>query len=118
VIFLRQTLLGEKYFPILQCCIVLQVPLTLASRPGWLVLFLLVLVEGDIQLYQLVGGVRLAHLPTLVLPMAGTQWRLRDWTKGHAIPLRVRLQFYHIFLPAWLLISLLFPVKHHSRFLS
>jgi hypothetical protein len=89
MIFLHQTLLGDKSFPVLQLDVVLQVLLALASRPGWLVLFLLVLVKGEILLYQLIDGVGLAHLPTLVLPMADTQWRLHRWNEGPVVPLRV-----------------------------
>jgi hypothetical protein len=70
MLFLHQTLHGEKYFLILQLGVVLQVLLVLVSKPGWLVLFPLVLVEGELRLYQLVSGVGLAHLPTLVLLMA------------------------------------------------
>jgi hypothetical protein len=67
----------------------LEVLFALASRPGWLVLFLLVLIEGEIPLYHLVSGVGMAHLPTLVLSMAGVKWKLRGWTEGLAVPLKV-----------------------------
>jgi hypothetical protein len=86
VLFLHQTLLEEKYFPVLQLGTTLQVLLALVSKPGWLVLFPLVLIEGELRLSQLVGGVGLAHLPTLVLPMAEAQWRLRDGLKGLLYP--------------------------------
>jgi hypothetical protein len=69
--FLLKTLPGEKPSPILQVKIVLRVLLVLDSRHGCLFLFLLVLIEGELQLHLLVGRVGLAHLPTLVLPMAG-----------------------------------------------
>ena len=62
MIFLHRTFLGERYFHVLHLDTDLKVHLALASRPGWLVLFLLVLVEGELQLYQLVSGVGLAHL--------------------------------------------------------
>jgi hypothetical protein len=114
VLFLHQTSLGEKDFPVLQHFVSLRVLLVLVSKPGWLILFLPVLVEGELRLYQLSGGVGLAHLPTLVLPV---QWRLRGWTEGPVVPLRVQSQFYHTSLLAWLLVSLLFPVKHHSGLL-
>jgi hypothetical protein len=114
VLFLHQNLLGEKYFPVLQLDAALQVLISLASKPGWLVLFPLVLVEGELRLSYLVGGVGLSHFPTLVLPMAGTQWRLHDWTEGLVVPLRFQLQSYHTFLPASLLVSLLSLVKHCS----
>jgi hypothetical protein len=73
-----QTLSGVKPSPTLQLDIVLLLLLALASRLGWLVLFLLVRDEGELRSHQLVVGVGLAHLPTLVLPMAGAQWTLRD----------------------------------------
>ena len=93
---------------------VLQVLFALASRLGWLVLILLVLVKGEIRLYHLVGGVGLAHLPTQVLLMGGAQWKLCDWTEGIDVPLRARTQFCHTFLLAWLLVFLLFLAKHRS----
>ena len=86
---LGQTLYGDQYSPTLQLCIVLQVCLALSSRHGWLVLFLLILIEAELLLYQLVSGFGLAHLPTLVLPMAGVQWTLRHWNEGFVVPLRV-----------------------------
>jgi hypothetical protein len=84
-----QTSSGEQPSSSLQVSVILRVLLALASRPGWLVLFLLVLDEGELRLHLLVGGVGLAHLPTLVLPMVGAQWTLRDWTEGPVVPLRV-----------------------------
>jgi hypothetical protein len=66
-----QTLSAEKPSPILQLDVVLRVLLALASRPGCLVLFLPVHDEGELRSHQRVDGVGLAHLPTLVLPMAG-----------------------------------------------
>jgi hypothetical protein len=113
MLFIPRTLIGEQSFPILQCCNVLQVCLALASRPSWLVLFILLIVEGKLRLYEKVGGVGLAHLPTLVLPMVGVQLILPNWTEGPIVPLRVRLEFYHTVLPSWLLFSLLFPMKRH-----
>jgi hypothetical protein len=86
---LLKTFPGDKPSPILQVEIVLQVLLVLDSRHGWLVLFLLVLVEGELQLHMLVDRVGLAHLPTLVLLMAGAQWILRDCTEGPPVPLKV-----------------------------
>jgi hypothetical protein len=77
VIFLRRNSLGGKSFPILQLDVVLKELLVLASKPGWLVLFPLVLIEGELRLYHLIGGVGLARLPALVFPMAEAQWRLR-----------------------------------------
>jgi hypothetical protein len=51
MLFLRRTSLGGKSFPVLQHDVVLQVLLVLASKPGWLVLFPLVLVEGELRLH-------------------------------------------------------------------
>jgi hypothetical protein len=62
---------GEKPSLSLQVSFVLRVLLSIASRPGWLVHFLLMQNEGDLRSHQLVGGVGLAHLPTLVLPIVG-----------------------------------------------
>jgi hypothetical protein len=70
MIFLHQTSLGGKSFPILHLDVVLQVLLGHASKPRWLGLFPLFLIEGELWLYQLIGGVGLAHLPPLVFPMA------------------------------------------------
>jgi hypothetical protein len=47
----------------------------------------------------------MTHLPTLVLPMAGVQWILHEWTEGPYVPLIVQPQFYRTFPPAWLLVS-------------
>jgi hypothetical protein len=85
----RQTLSGEKCSHALQLNIVLQVLLVLASKLGCIVLFLLLLVEGKLQLHLLIDKVGLAHPPTLVLSMAGAQWRMHDWTEEHVVPLRV-----------------------------
>jgi hypothetical protein len=65
-----------------------------------------VLDEGELRLHLLVGGVGLAHLPTLVLPMEGVQWTLCNSTEGHVVPLGVRAHLCCTFPPAWLLISL------------
>ena len=89
MLFLHLTSLQERYFPIFQFDVVQKVLLVLASNPGWLVLFPLVLVEGELQLYQLIGGVGLAHLPTLVFPMEEVQWRLHGWTVVPIVPLEV-----------------------------
>jgi hypothetical protein len=86
VLFLPQTSLGEQAFTVLQHCIALLVPLVLVSKPRWLAMFLPVLIEGELRLYRLSGGVELAHLPILALP---AQWRLRGWTVGLVVPLRV-----------------------------
>jgi hypothetical protein len=110
-----QTLSGEKPSLSLQLGVVIQVLLTLASRPGWLVLFLLVCDEGELWSHQLVGGVGLAHLPTLVLPMEGAQWTPHDWTEGHVVPLRVRPQFCHTSPPSWLLVSARFPTRRRLQ---
>jgi hypothetical protein len=114
VLFLHRTLLGGKSFPILQLDVVLQVFLVLASKPGWLVLFPLVLVEGELRLYQLIGGVGLACFLALVFPMVEADWRLCDWTVVLVVPLRVQFQSYYTLLPTWPLACLLFPAKHHS----
>jgi len=74
----HQTLSGKKYSSTLQLDAILQVLLILYSKPGWLVLLLLMLIEGELQLHMLVGGVGLAHLPTLVLLMEGAYWRLHN----------------------------------------
>jgi hypothetical protein len=37
-----------------------------------------------------------------------------EWTEGPIVPLRFRLQSYHTFLPASLLVFLLSPMKHCS----
>jgi hypothetical protein len=67
---------GEKPSPVLQICVFLRLHLVLASRPGWRFLFFLVHDEGELRLHQLVNGVGLAHLPTMVLIMVGAQWTL------------------------------------------
>jgi hypothetical protein len=79
----------EKPSPALQVGVVLQVLLTLASRPRWFVLFLPMHDEGNLWSHQLVGEVGMTHLPTLVFPMAGAQWALCDWTEETIVPLRV-----------------------------
>jgi hypothetical protein len=109
MIFLRPTSLGEQDFSILQHCVSLLVPLLLVSKPGWIVLFLLVLVKGELRLYQLSSGVELAHLPILALP---GQWRLCGWTVGLVVPLKDPSQFDHTTPLALLIVSLLFPVNH------
>jgi hypothetical protein len=56
------------------CYIVLHCSMSMPCTcfNSWVIfLFLLVLIERELQLYQLVSGVGLDHLPTLVLPMAG-----------------------------------------------
>jgi hypothetical protein len=73
-----QTLSRGKPSPTLQLSVVLLLLLSLSSRPGWLVLFLLMHNEGELRSHQLVVRVGLAHFPTLVLPMEGAQWTLRD----------------------------------------
>jgi hypothetical protein len=115
VLSLLQTLSGEKPSFALQICVVLQVLLALDSRPGWLVLFLLVHDEDELRSHQLVDVVGLAHLPSLVLPMAGVQWTLHDWTKGPAVPLGVRPQFCRTSTPTWLLVSARFPARCHLQ---
>jgi hypothetical protein len=47
-----QTLYEEKPSPALQLDIVLRVLIALASRPGWLVLFLPMHDKGEIRLHQ------------------------------------------------------------------
>jgi hypothetical protein len=71
--------------------------------------------EGKFRSHQLVVGVGLAHLPTLVLLMVGEKWTLRDWTEGPSIPLRVRPQLCHTSPPTWLLVSGIFLVRRHSQ---
>jgi hypothetical protein len=66
--FLHQTLLGEHSFLVRQLDVVLQVLPVLVPKPRWLALFPLALVEDELRLYQLFGGVELAHLPLLALP--------------------------------------------------
>ena len=66
-----QTFSVEKPFPALQLNIFLRLLLSLALKPRWLVLFLPVHDEGELRSHQLVGGVGMAHLPTLVFPMEG-----------------------------------------------
>jgi hypothetical protein len=56
--------------------------LGLASGPLWPGISHLLLDEGELQSHQLVYGVGRAHLPTLLLLMAGVQWILRDWIEG------------------------------------
>jgi hypothetical protein len=46
ILFLHQTSLVEKYFPVLQHWVSLLVPLILVSNPRWLALFLPMLVKG------------------------------------------------------------------------
>ena len=86
---LLQNFPGDKSSPALQLCVVLRVHIAIASRPRWLALFLLEHDKGELQPHQLFCGVGLAHLPTLVLLMAGAQWRLRSWTEGPVVPLGV-----------------------------
>jgi hypothetical protein len=76
MLFIHPTLLEGKFFLILQLDDVLQVLPVLVSKPGCLVLFSLVLIEGELQLYQRTGGVELVHIPVLVFPMAEAQLRL------------------------------------------
>jgi hypothetical protein len=83
--------------------------LVLMSNPGWLSLFLTVLIEGGLQSYRLGSGVELDHLPILALP---AQWRLHGWTVVPIVPLGVQSQFNHTYPLAFLLVSLLFPAKH------
>jgi hypothetical protein len=73
-----QTLSGEKPSPAPQLDVVLRLLLVLSSRPRWLVIFLPRHDEGELRSHQLVDGVGLAHLPTLVLLTVGAQWILRD----------------------------------------
>jgi hypothetical protein len=109
VLFLHQTLLGEQAFPFLQHYVSLRVLLVLALKPGWLALFLPVLIEGKFRLSRLGGGVEMAHLPILVIL---AQWRLQIWTVGPVVPLRVQSQFDHTSPLDLLLVSLLFPTNH------
>jgi hypothetical protein len=83
MLFLHQTSLGKQAFLVPQHYVALQVPPILVPKPGWLTLFLLMLFEDELRLYQLGGG---AHFPIIVLP---TQWRLCDSTIGHVVLLRV-----------------------------
>ena len=76
VLSLLQTWPREKPSLVMQLYDVLRFHLVLASMPRWIVLFHLMLVKGELRLYQLFCGVGLAHLPTLVLPMVGVQWIL------------------------------------------
>jgi hypothetical protein len=92
--FLHQTSLGDKFFPIRKLDVVLQVLLVLVPKPGWLVLFYLVLIEGKLRLYQRDGGFGMAHLPVLVFSMTEVQWGLHDWTVVPTALLGVRPQFY------------------------
>jgi hypothetical protein len=108
-----QTLSGGKPSPALQLDVVILLLLALALRPGWLVLFILLRDEGELWSHPLVGGVGLAHLPTLVLPMVGAQWTLCDWTKGLVVPLGVRPQFCRTYPLTWLLVSVIFPARRH-----
>jgi hypothetical protein len=108
-----QTWFGEQPSPALKVNVVLRVLLALASGPGWLVLFLPMHDEGELWSHQLVDGVGMAHLPTLILLMAGAQWTLHDWTEGPAIPLGVRPQFCRTSPPARLPVSARFPVMRH-----
>jgi hypothetical protein len=50
VLFPHPTLLVGKDFPILPYSVVLQVRSVLVSKPGWLALRLLELIEGELQL--------------------------------------------------------------------
>jgi hypothetical protein len=67
---------GEESSPTLKLSVVIQVLLVLASKHGWLVLFPLVLIGGELQLHLLGNKVGLVHLPIIVLPMVGVQWIL------------------------------------------
>jgi hypothetical protein len=53
-------LLGQ-YFPILPHSIVLEVLSMLASKLGWLVMYLLKIVEGEIKIDQRFGVIKWAH---------------------------------------------------------
>jgi hypothetical protein len=110
-----QTLSGEKPSPALHLNIVLLLVLALASRPRWLVLFLLMCDEGELQSHQLIFGVGLAHLLTLVILMAGAQWTLCNLIEGLVVPLRVQPQFCRTSPPAWFLVSIIFPARRHSQ---
>jgi hypothetical protein len=112
-----QTLSGEKPSPTPQLDVVLQLLLTLSSRPRWLVLFLHVHEEGELQSHQLVCKVGLDHLPTLVLSMVGAQWTIHNWTEGPFVPLRVKLRVYRTFLHAWLHVFVTCPMKHLRQLL-
>lgn len=61
----------------MQHCSLLQGLPVLVLKLGWLVLFLHVLVEGGLRLYQQFSGVELAHFALLVFLLALAQWRLR-----------------------------------------
>jgi hypothetical protein len=69
--------LVERAFPFLQYFFGPQGLSVLVLKPGWLVLSLLELVEGELRLCQQSGVVGLAHHLTLVFLMAGAQWKLR-----------------------------------------
>jgi hypothetical protein len=115
MLFPFQTLSEEQPSPALQLGVFLQLLLALTSRPGWLVFFLPVHDEGDLQSHQLVSEVGLAHLQSLVLLMAGVQWTLCDWTEEPVVPLGAQPRFYHTSPPAWLHVSTIFPTRHHLQ---
>jgi hypothetical protein len=71
VLSLLQTWPREKPSLVLQLYDVLRFHLVLASMPRWLVLFLPMHDKGKLRPHLLIGKFGLAHLPTLVLLMAG-----------------------------------------------
>jgi hypothetical protein len=73
-ISLHQTLLGEKDFLIPKNYVAGKVLHVLMLNHGWLALFLLELIEGELQTYQQFSEVELAHLPVLVSPLSEAQW--------------------------------------------
>jgi hypothetical protein len=75
--FIHQNSLGEHSFPVRYLNIVLQVLPILVPKLGWLALLPVMLIEGELRLYQRAGGFWLAHPPVSVFPVAEVQWRLR-----------------------------------------
>jgi hypothetical protein len=74
--------------PFVQPDVSLPFPLGLVSGPLWPGLSQLVLDEGELRSHHLVCmELGKAHLPTLVLLMAGAQWILCGWIEGPIVPL-------------------------------
>jgi hypothetical protein len=93
---------GGHPSPTAKLNIALPLPVVLVSGPPWHVLSLLGLDEGELRSHQLFYEVGKAHLPNLVLLMAGAQKILRDWIEGPTVPLLVLSQFFHTWMLAWL----------------
>ena len=66
VLFLPPTSLPGKYFLVLPYSIVIEGHFVLVLKPGWLSLFLPMLIEGKLRMYHQFGGVESAHLPLVV----------------------------------------------------